>query len=192
MSEPCRPAFVHNYDIEIKQGQDFAIGFRALARTSLSIAYLPDTSAYSAAMKVRAPDHDGSAVLAVTEADSITLGYTPGPWEASSAYGLGQKVVPASGLNGFVYECTTAGTSDSGEPTWPVTLGDDVSDGSVEWTCVETDKLVCNVYVHIPIAVTEALTDWGRGVYDIEVLDDFGHSWLSVDGVARLRREATY
>ncbi len=45
-------------------------------------------------------------------------------WEASTAYALGDFVVPTEGVeNGFRYECTTAGTSDASEPTWPTTEG---------------------------------------------------------------------
>lgn len=57
-------------------------------------------------------------------------------WEASTAYSLGDIVVPTAGLeNGFRYECTTAGTSDASEPTWPTTEGATVNDGTVVWTC---------------------------------------------------------
>jgi hypothetical protein len=57
-------------------------------------------------------------------------------WEASTAYTLGQFAVPTAGLeNGFRYECTTAGTSDSSEPTWPTAEGATKTDGTVVWTC---------------------------------------------------------
>jgi len=57
-------------------------------------------------------------------------------WQASHAYVLGDIVVPTAGLeNGFRYECTTAGTSDSSEPTWPLTEGGTVDDNTATWTC---------------------------------------------------------
>jgi hypothetical protein len=57
-------------------------------------------------------------------------------WEASTAYTLGQLVVPSAGLeNGFRYECTTAGTSDSSEPAWPTAEGATKTDSTVVWTC---------------------------------------------------------
>ena len=44
-------------------------------------------------------------------------------WEASTAYSLGDIVVP------------TAGTSGGSEPTWKTTEGETNSDGTVVWTC---------------------------------------------------------
>jgi hypothetical protein len=57
-------------------------------------------------------------------------------WEASTAYSLGDVVVPTAGLeNGFRYECTTAGTSDSSEPTWPTAESETVVDNTATWAC---------------------------------------------------------
>ncbi len=57
-------------------------------------------------------------------------------WQASTAYSLGDVVVPTTGLeNGCRYECTTAGSSDASEPTWPTSEGGAVVDGTVTWTC---------------------------------------------------------
>jgi len=57
-------------------------------------------------------------------------------WQATTAYSLGDIVVPSAGLeNGFRYECTTAGTSGASEPTWKTTEGETNSDGTVVWTC---------------------------------------------------------
>ncbi|MCK5181242.1 MAG: hypothetical protein KAQ73_01760, partial [Dehalococcoidia bacterium] len=55
---------------------------------------------------------------------------------ASTAYSLGDVVVPSAGSeNGFRYECTTAGTSDSSEPTWPTAEGETEDDNTVTWAC---------------------------------------------------------
>ena len=52
---------------------------------------------------------------------------------------LGDRVEPST-PNGYVYECTTAGTTHaSTEPTWPTTgIGSStVSDGTVVWTSIK-------------------------------------------------------
>ncbi len=64
--------------------------------------------------------------------DGIVVVHTA--WAASTAYSLGDYV-HATTFNGFRYECTTAGTSDTTEPTWPLVEGETVTDGSVVWTC---------------------------------------------------------
>ena len=54
-------------------------------------------------------------------------------WQASTSYSLHDTIVPTT-LNDYEYICTTAGTSDSSEPTWPTGIGDTVSDNNVVWT----------------------------------------------------------
>lgn len=57
-------------------------------------------------------------------------------WEADTAYSLGQMLEPTT-PNTYVYRCTTAGTSDSMEPTFPTgAIGDTVADGTCVWTLV--------------------------------------------------------
>jgi len=56
-------------------------------------------------------------------------------WAASTAYSLGAIVKPTGGYSGCVYECTTAGTSGTTEPTWPTADGGTVADNTVTWTC---------------------------------------------------------
>ena len=61
----------------------------------------------------------------------------PDAWVNDNAYSLGDVVRPST-RNGYVYECTTGGTSQSGsenEPSWPTTAGNTVNDGTVVWTC---------------------------------------------------------
>jgi len=57
----------------------------------------------------------------------------PKPWAASTAFALREFARVAAGAS-FVYECTTAGTSGTAEPTWPTVAGGTVTDGTVVWT----------------------------------------------------------
>lgn len=57
-------------------------------------------------------------------------------WQASTAYSLGDRVVPSTAA-GYHYLCTTAGTSHADtEPTWDTTEGGTTSDGTVTWTTI--------------------------------------------------------
>jgi hypothetical protein len=60
-------------------------------------------------------------------------------WAASTAYTVGQAVVPSTG-NGFVYVCDTAGTSGASAPVWALTEGNVVNDGSVVWKTVKINQ----------------------------------------------------
>ena len=59
----------------------------------------------------------------------------PAAWVKDTSYSLNDLVIPTSG-NGFVYICTVSGTSGDTEPSWPTTVGDTVTDGSVTWKCI--------------------------------------------------------
>jgi len=72
----------------------------------------------------------GGKALTYTAADSFTT-----TWEAATEYAVGDVVRPTTG-NEFLYRCYDAGTSDSAEPSWPTTVGESVSDNTVEWVCV--------------------------------------------------------
>lgn len=66
----------------------------------------------------------------------LDYAYTPqiGTRAASTAYTLGNLVRPAT-VNGYVYKCTTAGTTAATAPTFPTIPGSTVTDGTVVWTC---------------------------------------------------------
>lgn len=188
MTDIYRPAWVHDRDIELTQGEEFDWPFQARNEDGDII----DTSAYTATLTVRSPDANGTVQLTATDTGGdIVLGYTPAPVERNTAYGVGQQVVPIA-LNGYVYECTVAGTTHAtNEPTWPTTIGQTVADGTVTWRCEALDTdVVANVYVVIPAATTAALTAWGRGVYSLTVRNEFDQSWLFVDGAAYLRESS--
>lgn len=54
-----------------------------------------------------------------------------GVWVKQTTYAVGDMVIPTN-PNGHFYRCTTAGTSGTTEPTWPLTGSAVVNDG-VEW-----------------------------------------------------------
>lgn len=56
----------------------------------------------------------------------------------STAVSSGDTVIPAT-PNGHIYRCTTAGTTGSGEPTWPTTNNGTVTDGTAVWTEMYAD-----------------------------------------------------
>ena len=63
------------------------------------------------------------------------LSYSKPTWAASTAYAVGDYVMPTqANMNGWYFECTTAGTSGTTEPTWPDALNATVDDGTVVWT----------------------------------------------------------
>lgn len=62
----------------------------------------------------------------------ITEGGRTRQWTGTTSYNVGDVVRPRAG-NGHVYECTVAGSSVSGEPSWPTASGATVTDGSVTW-----------------------------------------------------------
>lgn len=55
-------------------------------------------------------------------------------WAASTAYSLGDLRKPTT-ENGYIYKCTSAGTSGTTEPTWPTTIDTTVVDSGATWTC---------------------------------------------------------
>lgn len=58
----------------------------------------------------------------------------PGVWVTLTAYASGVYRRPVV-ANGFRYEVTTPGTTGAAEPSWPLTVGGTVVDGTVTWTC---------------------------------------------------------
>lgn len=62
---------------------------------------------------------------------SASVASTTIPWQASTAYVVGQIIVPVSG--GYTYVVTVAGTSGTTEPTFPTTRYATVTDGGVTW-----------------------------------------------------------
>lgn len=65
----------------------------------------------------------------------FTCGYYAGSeWEASTSYSEDDIIIPTA-LNGLTYQAGGDGTSNSTEPTWPLTIGGTVVDNDITWTC---------------------------------------------------------
>jgi len=79
---------------------------------------------------------------ATTIGDTVVDNVGISNWVASTSYNVGNIVIPTT-ANGYTYECTTAGTSDSSECTWPTTVGETVTDGTVVWTCRQQAVWTC-------------------------------------------------
>jgi hypothetical protein len=93
------------------------------------------TAAFTATDLYRPVRYTGSAanypIIIRTATPSTAI-----PWVASTAYKLGDIARPTA-ANSHLYQCTTAGTSGSTQPTWP-TGGGTVTDGTVVWTDLGT------------------------------------------------------
>lgn len=63
-----------------------------------------------------------------------TAGAWPTTWTASTAHAV-EDVVRPNPANGYLYRCSVAGTSAATPPTWPLGVGQTVTDGSVTWEC---------------------------------------------------------
>ena len=76
----------------------------------------------------------GTTVTMVHNFDTGTTA-APKAYAASTAYALGDYVMPAT-ASGKVFECTTAGTSGASAPTWATpAVGATLADGStLVWT----------------------------------------------------------
>lgn len=70
----------------------------------------------------------------LTNSDSFLPGRA---WLAFTSFATGETARPVT-VNGKYFTATTGGTTGATEPTWPTTIGNTVTDGSVVWTCTGT------------------------------------------------------
>lgn len=97
----------------------------------------------------------------------------PPLWKKSTVYGKGAVVAPVTGGLGLVAICTTNGTSDTSEPSWPSIAGQTVSDNGTIWT------MQLNTFVGpqiSPLPDPERLVTGAGAGFAV-----FGNIWLPVE-----------
>lgn len=88
----------------------------------------------------------------------------------STPVSSGDTIVPAT-PNGRLYKCTTAGTTASGEPTWPTTDGATVADGTAVWT-EQTTAIEAGTFTEVANA----------GAYTRPTLNPSTANWAATNG----------
>lgn len=130
----------------------------------------------------------GSKTVTTTMADSWGVSRAN-----STAYEVGQIVRPATG-NGYVYMCHTAGTSAGTIPTWPTVIGDEVTDGSVQW--VNVGRMVSVIDAADPSWTSSTITaryavyykSTGTSSTSLLIgLEDFGSDKVSSNGTFQIQ-----
>lgn len=75
-------------------------------------------------------------------------------WTASTAFVVGDiRRATTSQASGLWFRCTTAGTSDSSEPSWGTDVGSTINDNTVVWTAISS--VYEDVSVLAPSAIIE-------------------------------------
>lgn len=134
----------------------------------------------------------------VTEAGGAPLEWTcvstlpASAWSGTTAYPAGAIVRPTT-RNGYLYRCTAAGTSGVGEPTWPETYAETVSDGTVTWKMIGDLPALESAATGWAVTRAEA-NDYGsppQAYYDImrAFVDQAGFDlrWSWIDGKSQRR-----
>jgi len=58
-------------------------------------------------------------------------------WAASTAFSVGDiRRATTDQASGLFFRCTTAGTSNSSEPSWPTDIGSTITDNTCVWTAI--------------------------------------------------------
>jgi len=80
--------------------------------------------------------HDGTYGYVIYDDDSyIRIPETLSAWAGTTAYIASDRIIPTVD-NGFYYSPTVGGVSAGSQPTWPTTIGDTVTDGTITWECM--------------------------------------------------------
>jgi hypothetical protein len=114
--------------VDLTQYSNFKLSIRSLDQTTTKWDCAPGVP-YGVAIT---GDNAGNLTIDLPESASGPL-YVQ--WAAATAHSVGDFVVP-NATNGWIYRCTTAGTTGGSHPTWPTTLNSTVTDNGLVWTAV--------------------------------------------------------
>lgn len=123
--------------------------------------------------------------IGIWEASSVTVDTRDGTTltvVARTATAPGTYINPTVGSvtdRQAIFECVTAGTTDSAEPTWPVSIGANVTDNSMVWQRVDV-SLQRGGYQGVIIA--GALMTNGREMYYLALQSNWDVTHGDVDG----------
>jgi uncharacterized phiE125 gp8 family phage protein len=107
----------------------------------------------------------------------FTCGYYIGStWIKETAYAEDDQVVPVT-ENGLVYYASTAGTTGTTEPTWPLTIGGTVADGTAVWTCIG---------IAVPEPIRQAIKIMISDMFEYRETEYFGASHTKLKTVESL------
>jgi len=121
-------------------GTQYELGDTVIPRTHAGTIYYYTVSAISGLRKSGSIEPTWSTTIGNTVVDNditwtCTALYDGGKkWRSSTAHTVGDIVVPTT-ENALWYKCVDAGTTGGSEPTWPLTIGDTVTDNGIVWEC---------------------------------------------------------
>jgi hypothetical protein len=121
-----------------------------------------------------------TATLAIQDA----VGFNT--WEAQTTYEAGQYVIPPLGTKqsaggGYYYQALIAGTTGSNQPDFPIVIGEEVTDGTVVWSC-QGKAEIPNCFAAaqtISTATTAATTDIDTLINDLKTVNSTENQTLT-------------
>lgn len=124
--------------VDLTQYSNFCLGLRDTTQLAFKLDLWFSATQFTAQCTAQAgPTIVGTSdgIVTITVPRSL-VGPPYIKWKASQPKKVGDCVAPLATSNGYVFCCTTAGTTSGTEPTWIATPGSTTTDGGVTWTCL--------------------------------------------------------